>query len=404
VAITLDRLSGAQNTDRPRRDPVAKASVAFVGTYVPRACGIATFTRDLRQAVGAVWDGETPVIALDRGGPTDPAGYPEEVVLRLGPGPVAPGMLEGALGGGSGVMALQHEFGIFGGERGEDVMDLLGAARWPVVSTLHTVPVSPDRRYRALLRAITKASARVVVMSHRGARLLTQLYDVPLDQVRVIPHGVPDIPFGPTEPARRRMGYGDDRIILSFGLLSPNKGLELAIRALADCRPRVPRARLVIAGRTHPEIVRREGEAYRKSLRGLADELGVLDRVTFVDHYLDAEELRQWLMAADVFVTPYGDSAQITSGTLAYAVASGRAVVSTPYEHARELLVRDTGLLVPFGDVSALSAAIRGLLLDDDGRERMRWRAWCSGRGMVWPAVGSRYADLFREVLVGSEG
>ncbi len=398
MAIILERPSSTTSSRRRPRG-TARATVAFVGTYVPRACGIATFTRDLRAAVGPVWAGDTPVIALDRGGPTDPAAYPEEVAVRLGPGRVASSTLEEVLGDGPGVIALQHEFGIFGGPLGEDVLSLIRAARRPIVSTFHTVPLVPDPARRALLRAIADASARVVVMSRRGAELLARVYGVARSHVEVIPHGVPDVPFQPTEPTRRRLGYGDERIILSFGLLGPNKGLELAIRGLAAARTRVPPTRLVIAGRTHPEIVRRDGEAYRESLRQLAADLGVLDRLTFVDHYLDSAELRDWLSAADVFVTPYNDSAQITSGTLAYAVASGRAVVSTPYEHAQELLSNDVGVLVPFGDAHALGAAFRGLLLDDAARERMRWRAWCAGRSMVWPAVGRRYADLFRQVL-----
>jgi glycosyltransferase involved in cell wall biosynthesis len=348
------------------------------------------------------WEGATPVIALDRGGPTDPDDYPDEVVLRLRPGPVSRSRLDDVIGDGPSVIALQHEFGIFGGPLGEDVLSLIRAAHRPIVSTLHTVPLVPDPAQRAVLRAIADASARVVVMSRRGAQLLAHSYGVPRQHIEVIPHGVPDVPFQPTGSARARLGCGDDRIILSFGLLSPNKGLELAIRGLAHALPEVPQARLVIAGRTHPEIERRFGEAYRESLRDLAADLGVGERVTFVGHYLDADELRGWLLAADVFVTPYGDSAQITSGTLAYAVASGRAVVSTPYEHAQELLANDIGVLVPFADERALGAAFRDLLLDDTRRERMRWLAWCAGRGMAWPAVGGRYADLLREVLAAA--
>jgi glycosyltransferase involved in cell wall biosynthesis len=381
------------------------SGLAMIGSYPPRACGIATFTRDLRRAVQAHWLGEVSVLALDRGTAVDPARYPQEVTLRIKPGKsCGPEIDETLTSGDVGIVSLQHEFGLFGGSAGDDVTGIVMATRRPVVTTLHTVPIDPEPDQERVIRQLARSSVRLVVMSRRGQRLLVERYGIDPSVVRVIPHGVPDVPFMPTATPKAALGIPDDMLILSYGLISPNKGLELAIAGLAETLPSVPRARLVIAGATHPEIVRRHGEAYRRSLQQLACDLGVAHRLTFIDRYLTDEDVRAWLLAADVFVTPYVDSAQVTSGTLAYAMASGRAVVSTPYEHALELLADGRGRIVPFGDPRALGAVLVELLSDAPARERIRRAAWDYGRGTVWSAVGMAYADLFMEVLTSRSG
>jgi glycosyltransferase involved in cell wall biosynthesis len=373
-----------------------------MGTYPPRACGIATFTRDLRQAVGAAWAGALPVVALDRGTDSDPTTYPPEVELCVRP----PGVPVEAIGRmvrrhDVGVVSVQHEFGIFGGPAGSDVLRLVDTVGVPVVTTLHTVPVAPDTTQAGVLRALGDMSARIVVMSERGRRLAIEGYGMVPERVHVIPHGVPHVPFVSTEGPKAALGLAGEAVILSYGLISPNKGLHTAVAAMAAVLGCIPEARLVIAGATHPEVRRLHGEAYRQSLHELARDMGVAHRVTFVDRYLTASELQAWLLAADVFVTPYGDSAQVTSGTLAYALASGRAIVSTPYEHARELLADGRGSLVAFDDPAALGDAIVRLLADDEARLVTRRRAWDHGRRMAWPEVGRAYAALSTDVLAG---
>ena len=404
MAIEL-KSSSLRGRSAPSAAPVS-TGLALIGSYPPRACGIATFTRDLRRALVSSWGAPVSVVALDRGTPADPIGYPGEVVHRIRPDRMDGRDLRDALAvAGIGVISLQHEFGLFGGNAGDEVLDIVRAARSrPVVTTLHTVPIDPDAEQERVLRQLARTSARLVVMSRRGQRLLCDRYGVDPSGVRVIPHGVPDVPFVPTTTAKSALGVPEDMIILSYGLISPNKGLELAIRALAAALPSVPNARLVIAGATHPEVVRQHGEGYRRSLQQLAEDLRVVHRLTFIDRYLTDEEVRAWLLAADVFVTPYADSAQVTSGTLAYAVASGRAVVSTPYEHALELLASGRGRIVPFGDHRAMGAAFAELLTDELARARTRRAAWDQGRGMVWPAVGAAYAEPLRRGARGALG
>lgn len=383
----------------------APPAIALVGTYVPRACGIATFTRDLRAVLRAPGAGPTDgwplVVALDHGGPLDPETYPPEVRHRLRRGD--PGAIERVArdldGAGVEIISLQHEFGIFGGHAGREVLALAAALPAPLVTTFHTVLARPRPLQHEVMVRLAAASARVVVMTERGRDLLGAVYDVPAARIAVVPHGVPDLPFGDPDLVKPALGLSGRRVILSFGLLSPNKGLELAIEALREVVASVPAAILVIAGRTHPEVRHRHGEAYRDALAAQAAALGLGAHVRFVDRYLEPAELAAWLAAADVFVTPYANAAQITSGTLAYAAAAGTAVVSTPYEHARELLADGRGVLVPFGDAAALGGAIRGLLTDDAARHALRRRAWLHGRTMIWQAVGARYQTLFASVL-----
>jgi glycosyltransferase involved in cell wall biosynthesis len=391
--------------------------VAVVGTYPPRQCGIASFTSDLVRAVGggagpaqpglaAVGPGPRParvdVVALDR---VDRA-FPPEVRFRLRtdrPGDylaVADQLNRTAYD----AVSLQHEYGIYGGDDGERVLDLLDELDVPVVATLHTVRARPTDNQRRILRAIAQASARVVVLSNAAARLLPEVYGMDPARIEVIPHGVPDLPFVEPETVKPLLGLAGRPTVLSFGLLGPGKGYELAIRALADIVPLVPAACYVILGATHPDLLSREGEAYRASLQGLATELGLGDHVRFVDAYVDLPTLGRWLQAADVFVTPYPGAEQVVSGTLAYALGTGKALVSTPYAYARELLAEGRGRLVPFGDSAALAREISGFLLDRPARDAARRLAYRHGRQMTWPVVGASYRSLFAAVSRPQDG
>ncbi len=291
-------------------------------------------------------------------------------------------------------MSLQHEFGIFGGDDGRHVLALVDALRAPIVTTFHTVLPQPTDGQRMVVEHLARRSSALVVLSERSRQTMLETYGIPRTGVAVVPHGVPDLPF--IDPARTkdRFGLAGRAVILGFGLLGPNKRFELVIEALSQIVAQLPEAIFVIVGATHPELRRRHGEAYRTSLQDLVSRLGLEDHVRFVDHYVDQADLMDWLQASDVFVTPYGSAQQAVSGTLAYALAAGKAIVSTPYDYAQELLADGRGLLTPFNDVDALADALARLLGDRATRDRMRRRAWEHARAMVWRQVGAQHVAI----------
>jgi glycosyltransferase involved in cell wall biosynthesis len=376
--------------------------IAWVGDYVPRRCGIATFTRDLRSAVAAHLPAAAcPVVAVNDAPATHD--YPPEVAFDLADDDPAAyrraadflNLLE------PDVVSLQHEYGIFGGPSGSHVLALLQRLGSPVHTTLHTVLARPTPQQREVLADVIRLSARLAVMTERGRTLLHEIYGVPADRVDVIPHGIPEMEFIDPCFHKDRFGLAGRRLLLTFGLLSPGKGIEHAIAALPAIVARHPDVVYVVLGATHPHLVRTEGERYRERLVRLAAELGVERHVVFRDRYVEMPELLAFLGAADVYLTPYVNEDQITSGTLAYAFGCGKAVVSTPYWHARELLAEDRGALVPFGDAAAIATAVGDLLADDVRRHAMRKRAFLVGREMVWSRVAARYADAFRRARCG---
>ncbi len=370
--------------------------LAFIGNSLPRRCGIATFTTDLQQAVATSAPAiETSIIAMtDRGQSYD---YPATVRAEVRDDcPVdyerAAEMLNKSQ---VHVVSLQHEFGIFGGEAGADILPLLSRLTMPVVTTLHTVLAEPTAAQRDVLSAIVAASAKVVVMAEKGVELLRTVYRVPADKIEMIPHGIPDVAFVEPDAAKARLGFSGRSVILTFGLLSPNKGIEIMIDAMPSILKRRPDAVYVVLGATHPHLVRDRGEAYRDSLVSRVRELGIEDHVVFLDQFVDMPTLLDFIAMSDVYVTPYLDEAQMTSGTLAYSFGLGKAVVSTPYWHARELLADGKGILVSFGDAGAIGAEIAELLTDDDRRQSMRRRAYASSRSMTWARTASRYRATF---------
>ena len=376
--------------------------LAMIATYPPRRCGIATFTWDLRTAlVGTAEENPQPsprVVGLDHGR-GDPRAYPPEVILRLHRDRQAYRDVGRELAAaGVEVVSLQHEYGIFGGPSGRGVLDLVEGLPMPVVTTLHTILEHPQPLQRSILVELVNRSARVVVMSELGRRRLRDIYSVPDAKLAVVPHGVPVIPRVDPSEGRRRLGLPDEPMFLSFGLLGPHKRLEVVIDAMAQIRHQAPPARFVILGATHPEVRRRHGERYRRALVDQVERLGLSDRVHFVDRYVEPDELIAWLQACDIFITPYGNPDQVASGTLSLAAAAGRACVSTPYEHARELLADGRGAFVPFNDVSALAARLGDLLIDADLRRRLGARAHTYAASMAWPVVAAQYSTLFAEV------
>jgi glycosyltransferase involved in cell wall biosynthesis len=300
----------------------------------------------------------------------------------------------------SGVKAVsvQHEYGIWGGPEGSFVLDFVRRLRKPFVATLHTVLRNPSPLQKAVLAELVDTSAVSVVMSGAAATRLTQAYDVDPARLEVVPHGVPAMPLAEPATAKLRLGLRPGPVILSFGLLGPGKGYESAIGAMPAVVGRFPSARFVVLGATHPDLLRREGEAYRRRLEGLAATLGVAGSVQFVDRFVAKSELGLWLQAADVFVTPYPNLDQIVSGTLSYAMGAGKAIVSTPYAYAEEMLENGRGLLVRPGSPDALAEAFLELLADDALRARLGWLAYRRSRSMLWPTVAERYRAIFDRV------
>ena len=376
----------------PPRGAPAIVRTAFVSTYPPRRCGIATFTQDLVAATGG---GEVAVLhPVD-----DPPFYPAEVHHRIRRDlPSDYARTARSLNDCADVVSIQHEYGIWGGNDGELVLDLVRGLDVPVVATLHTVLKSPPAHQRTVLRDLVRAVDATVVMSNSAADLLSASYGVEPGRVHVIPHGVPDLPLVDAETLKPDFGLGGRKVILSFGLLGPGKGLELAIDALPAIVAAHPSALYVIVGATHPALIQREGESYRESLVANAQRVGMEDHVRFVDRFLGKPELGRWLQAADVFVTPYANLEQIVSGTLSYAMGAGRAVVSTPYEYATELLAEGRGVLVAPASAADLAAGVVGLLGDPARRAQIGRRAYAHSRGMLWSAVGAQYRTLFGQV------
>lgn len=382
--------------------PLPSRPFAFLGNYVPRRCGIATFTHSLVHAVAD--RAECLVAAIEDG--ADPAvDHPPEVGLRIDRDDPA-SYLEAADAlnrARPAALCLQHEFGIFGGPAGGHVLGLLERVRMPVVTTLHTVLREPDGAQRRVMDGLLRRSDRVVVMARCGMKILRDTYGMDPARIDIIPHGIPDLPLVSSAGFKHRHGLAGKQVLLTFGLLGPGKGIEYAIRAMPRILARHPAAIYLVIGATHPNLLARDGEACRERLEALAAELGVGRRVRFINRFVSEAELRGFVGAADLYLTPYLNEAQITSGTLALVAGAGKAVVSTPYWHARELLADGRGVLVPFRDPSALAAAVCGLL-DHPGRiERIRRRAHRAGREAIWPNVAERYLASFRRACEARE-
>ena len=373
--------------------------IAFIGNHLPRRCGIATFTNDLHRAVAmARSDLETGVVAM-----TDPGGvynYPQAVRLAIQDENIGEYVAGAAFLNNAGfdVVSLQHEYGIFGGQAGGNITELLSRLEMPVVTTLHTVLAKPTPAQHDVMQRIIDISAKVVVMSEKGRQLLRSAHDVPASKIETIPHGIPDLPFRETHSAKAKLGFTGQTVILTFGLLSPNKGIETMLDAMPGIIKLCPDVVYVVLGATHPNLVRQQGEAYRHGLMTRVRDLGIQDHVVFFNQFVEQSTLLDFISMCDVYVTPYLNEAQMTSGTLAYSFGLGKAVVSTPYWHAKELLGDGRGILVPFGDAKAISSEIAALLTNDVRRHAMRKRAYASSRSMTWRETAERYLTVFESV------
>lgn len=371
----------------------AVRTVAMLGNHLPRQCGIATFTSDLSAAIATERaDMDCFVLAINDAGKQH--AYPPRVRFEIAESDVGAYRRAADFLNASSVdvLCVQHEYGIFGGQAGSHVLALLRRVRMPVVTTLHTILAEPNPQQRAVMDELTALSERLVVMTAHGAVLLRDVHGVPDRKIDVIPHGIPAVPAA---CPKDRLGVDGKSVILTFGLLSPDKGIEYVIEALPAILARYPNTVYIVLGATHPHVRERFGETYRTTLEQRAETLGVGAATIFHNRFVSQEELVQFLGAADIYVTPYLNPEQITSGTLAYAVGSGTAVISTPYRYARELLADGRGILVPRRDSGAIAERVIELLEDDGKRLALRRRAAAYGRDMLWPAVARRYAESF---------
>jgi len=374
--------------------------IGFVGTYPPRRCGIATFTRDLAAGMRSADERVAPfvVAVTDAGSEYE---YPREVEYQVQQGTKGNYARAAELVNYKAVrwVSVQHEYGIFGGDDGSYILDFLSALRLPAAVTLHTVLDRPSPSQRSIVRSMAKV-ARIVVMSGVAADLLARRYDL-RSEVEIIPHGIPDLAPRDQEELKARFGVSGRRMLLTFGLLGPNKGIETVIRGLPAVIAAFPDLVYFVVGATHPAVLRQHGEAYRTSLERLAERLGVREHVVFRDQYVTTDELCTYLQAADIFVSPYLNEAQVTSGALSYAMGAGAAVVSTPYWHAQELLADGRGSLFPFDDAPALATALATLFQNPAELARVRKRGYEHTRAFTWPRVGEQYLRL-GEALPGT--
>ena len=372
--------------------------IAFLGGYLPRLCGIATFTHDLCEAVAEA----APTFECYAGAMNDRIedyDYPPRVRFELDEKDLdsyrrAADFLNF---NNADVLCVQHEFGIYGGPAGSHLLALLKEVRMPVVTTLHTVLQNPNADQRKVMEELVRRSGRLVVMARKGAEILRETYGVPDGKVDVIPHGIPDMPFIGSGFYKAQFGVEGRMVLLTFGLLGPGKGIEYAIEALPEIVKRHPNVVYLVLGATHPHLVAREGESYRLGLERLAEDRGVKEHVIFYNRFVSMDDLKEFIGATDIYLTPYLNEAQITSGTLAYVFGAGKAVVSTPYWHAQELLADGQGILVPFRDPHAIAEGVCAFLDDPVRLQTTREKAHQLGRAMIWPAVAQRYLDSFQQ-------
>lgn len=376
-----------------QREPFRRAAiaphVALIGNYTPQRCGLATFTADTYNALCSHEREprvDTYVLHDD-----DNLKYPDCITGFI-PRDQRENYRETARKinrSGAQLLFVQHEFGIFGGTDGAYILDLIEAVTIPVAVTLHTVLENPTRTQDAIIRRLVARVDTVVVMAEYGRTILRNRYGVPDDRIAVIPHGIPDFAYTRPEDAKAQFGFSDRPVVMTFGLLSHDKGIDRMVEAMPAIVQANPDVLYIVLGATHPHLISSAGEALRHRLQDRARQLGVADNILWIDAFVEQHELIEYLRAADVYVTPYLNPMQITSGTLSYAVGMGKPVVSTPYIHASELLVRGNGIIVPFRDSEALAQEISGLLRDDVRRLAMARTAYLRGREMIW----ERYAD-----------
>src|SRR3984957_14975869 len=381
---------------RLQSKPSLPSRVAVIGNYLPRHCGIATFTTDLCTAIAAEY-GTARLMALPVDDTEEGYDYPARVRWSLAQDDVKSyeDAAEFLNFNNIDMVCLQHEYGIFGGPAGSHILHLLRSLKMPLVTTLHTVLREPDPNQLMVMQEIAELSDRLIVMSELSAQMLLEVFKVPGSKIDMVPHGVPDLPFLDPNFHKDRFGVEGKAVLLTFGLLSPNKGIENVIQALPQILAKHRNVVYIVAGATHPHILRRDGEKYRESLQDLAKEMGVASQVIFHNRFATPDEMAEVIGVADIYITPYRHEAQVVSGTLAYALGAGKAIISTPYWHALELLDDRRGALVPFQNAEAIAQKTIELLDTPAIRHAMRKRAYLFARSMVWKRVAQGYMESF---------
>jgi glycosyltransferase involved in cell wall biosynthesis len=384
---------------RSHSKPSLPSRIAVIGNYLPRHCGIATFTTDLCSAISAEY-GTARLLALPVNDTEEGYDYPARVRWSLAQDDLTAYQEAAEFLNFNNIdmVCLQHEYGIFGGEAGSHILHLLRRLKMPLVTTLHTVLREPDPNQLMVMEEIAELSDRLIVMSQLSSQFLQEIFKIPGSKIDMVPHGVPDLPFLDPNFYKDKFGVEGKAVLLTFGLLSPNKGIENVIRALPQILSRHKNVVYIVAGATHPHILRREGDRYRASLQALAKEMGVESQVMFHNRFATPEEMAEFIGAADIYITPYRHEAQVVSGTLAYALGAGKAIISTPYWHAIELLDDRRGALVPFQNPDAIAQKTIELLDTPAIRHAMRKRAYLFARGMIWKRVAQGYMETFSRV------
>ena len=377
--------------------------IAYIGSYPPRECGIGTFTQNLFSAMTSPRGNQAAqhegiVVAMND--QETPYHYGKEVQLAIQQEQQADYLKAAKFINlsGSDICILEHEFGIFGGQNGVYILPLLHRLEMPLIVTLHTVLKNPSYNEKAVLKEICKMAAKIVVMTHKAVEFLTSIYSVSADKITIIEHGVPDAAFD-HEHAKKQFKLEHKKVLLTFGFLSRNKGIETAIKALPAVVAKFPETVYIVLGKTHPAVIRHAGEEYRIFLLRLIKKLNMEKHVLFLNEFIDQEELLQYLSAADIYITPYLNEAQITSGTLSYAIGAGTAVISTPYWHAEELLAEERGCLFNFNDSDGLSEILMDLLEHPAKLKSIRDKAFAYGQGIRWPMAGDKYKKLCEAVI-----
>jgi glycosyltransferase involved in cell wall biosynthesis len=395
----LVRNGVSQARPRLQSKPSLPSRIAVIGNYLPRQCGIATFTTDLCAAISAEY-GVARLLALPVNDTEQGYEYPARVRWSLAQDDVISyeEAAEFLNFNNIDMVCLQHEYGIFGGPAGSHILHLLRALKMPVVTTLHTVLREPNPDQRMVMAEIAELSDRLIVMSQLSSQFLQEVFKVPGNKIDMVPHGVPDLPFLDPNFYKDRFGVEGKAVLLTFGLLSPNKGIENVIQALPQILAKHTNVAYIVAGATHPHVLRREGDRYREYLQALAKEVGVESKVIFFNRFVSPEEMAEFIGAADIYITPYRHEEQVVSGTLAYALGAGKAIISTPYWHAIELLDDRRGALVPFQDPTAIAHKTIELLDTPAIRHAMRKRAYLFARDMVWKRVAQGYMESFARV------
>jgi len=370
--------------------------IAFVSDYPPRRCGIATFTQDLRNAIYSQYP-HTDTFIISVNDINEGYNYPPEVRFEIQQNDISSyrNAADYINFNPADIVSVQHEFGIFGGPAGNYLLTLLRDIRVPIVTTFHTVLKKPDSEQMKVMKELIRLSSRIITMTETGKEFLKDIYNAEPSKIDIIPHGIPDMPFVDPNFYKDQFGVEGKNVLLTFGLLSPGKGIENVLKALPKVIAKYPDTVYIILGATHPNLIKQQGESYRLSLERLANDLGINKHVIFYNRFVSLEELKEFIGAADIYITPYLNEAQITSGTLSYAFGCGKAIVSTPYWHAKELLSDDRGILVPFNDPQAIADAVTKLISNETLRHSMRKRAYIIGREMIWSNVAHLYMESF---------